>query len=210
MAVHVLEESGETRRSLPMVWLVIIRIGGTSFSSPSGGFCVTGDSGMTAIVREKLKCSRRESKRPARRKGKEMGSGGRREKEREKRQSRALVWGSRRLIHVSKWDRRSPRPPIYSSRSPGLIPWYRMLRGSSRLLFLESRGPPFRHLSRIQMWTYISNNFERCFVCSFNYSSKLIVLINGNDLNSFTFLLHMLFDARRRIPNRTTRSESKY
>lgn len=167
-----------TRGSLPMVWLVIIRIGGTSFPSPSGGFCVTGDSGMTAIVREKLKCSRRESKRPARRKGKETGGRGRREREREKRQSRALVWGSRRLIHVSKWDRRSPRPPIYSSRSPQL---HSVMQDAARLLIASDTASPLPRISGTTFSTPILNShvdytsnfsfnhFGRCFVCSFNY-----------------------------------------
>lgn len=53
--------------------------------------CYKATAGMAAIVREKLKCSRRESKRPARRQGKEMAwQRGRREKKREKRSSRAL------------------------------------------------------------------------------------------------------------------------
>lgn len=147
-----------------MVWLVIIRIDGTSFPSPSGGFCVTGDSGMTAIVQEKLKCSRRESKRPARRKGEVMGGSERerREKEREKRQSRGssfeVAAGSftfRNEIGVPLALRSTLPVPL----SPGFIPlqdWYRMPAysiGQPRLLFLESRGPPFRHLPWIHMRT---------------------------------------------------------
>lgn len=104
---------------LPMVWLVIIRIGGTSFPSPSGGFCVTGDSGMTAIVREKLKCSRRESKRPrARGKGKEMGGERRSEKKGRVERSFEVAAGSftfRNEIGVPLALRSTPPVPLWRS-----------------------------------------------------------------------------------------------
>lgn len=125
------------------------------FWSPSAGSCVTDDSEMTAIVREKLECiSRREWKKAREKMIEKMEVQRKREKERErgkKRQNRALVWGSRRLIHVSKWDRRPPSLLDLFLSVSFFIPRYRMLRiflaaaNTVPPLFLECQGPSFRH-----------------------------------------------------------------
>lgn len=107
IVMHVLESG--TRGILPhglishYRWCIIL-------IASSGGSCVTGDSGIVGwspLFRKNSNVAGRNEKdsRRQRKREKEWGK---------KRQSRALVWGSRRLIHVSKWDRHPSLPPDLS------------------------------------------------------------------------------------------------
>lgn len=152
--MHVLEDSGDPRISsdglishYPDRWYIIpIALLAASVLQATAGWPPLFGKNSRAGGNQK---GPREGKVKRRREG------GEREREQEKRQSRALVWGSRRLIHVSKWDRRSPRPPIL------FLPFLQLrsvMQDAARLLIASDTAPPLPRISRTTFSTPILNS----------------------------------------------------